>query len=478
MSINDKFEGLDEFLSGIMKEWKVPGMAVGIVKDGETVYSGKLGLRNIKENLKVTEDTLFAIGSESKAFNSMAIGMLVDDGKLDLDTPIKKYVPDFEMQDKYAGEHLTIRDMLCHRSGLPRHDAVWYNNSFLSRKDLMDRIKYLELSKDFRTTWQYSNIMYVAAGHIVEVVSGMSWEEFIKTRIFEPLGMKNSNFSVEGSKHSVDYSLPYSNNGNKVNEVNFRNMDLMGPAGSINSNLMDMLKWLRFNLNNGNVDGKQLISEDILKQMHSPQIPCKLWPWEFDEVQFSSYGLGWFIDSYRGKKHVNHSGGIDGFSSYISFFPEENLGIVILSNLQDGFFIPPIAYSIYDRFLGYKSADWNNRMKTELSKIMDSMKSANEAVKKPQKEGTKLSHPIEDYTGTFENPGYGIMKIEREGESLKLIHNDIEYILEHKCYDVFVITVMEMMASTVTFNCDSNGSISSVSIPFEQGIKEIIFKRL
>ena len=232
VDICDKVEGFNEFLSGIMKEWNVPGMAVGIVKDGEMIYLGELGLRNAKQDLKVTKNTLFAIGSASKAFTSMAVGMLVDEGKLDLDTPIKKYVSDFEMQDKYAGAHLTIRDMLCHRSGLSRHDMVWYNNASLTRKDLTDRIKHLELSKDFRTTWQYNSIMYVAAGYVIETVSGMPWEEFVKKRIFEPLGMVSSNFSVEDSKCSVDYSLPYSSNGKKVSEVNFRNMDLMGPAGS------------------------------------------------------------------------------------------------------------------------------------------------------------------------------------------------------------------------------------------------------
>lgn len=477
IDISDKIKGLEDFLSKIMKEWNAPGMTVGIVKDDEIVYLGELGLKNVKKKLNVTKDTLFAIGSASKAFTSMAIGMLMDDGKLDLDMPIKKYVADFEMQDKYAGEHLTLRDMLCHRSGLPRHDMVWYNNSSLTRKDLMDRMKYLELSKDFRTTWQYNNMMYVAAGHIIEVVSGMTWEEFVKTRIFEPLEMENSNFSVEDSKHSVDYSLPYSCKGKEVSEVNFRNMDLMGPAGSINSNLTDMMKWLKFHLNKGKVNGKQLISENSLKQIYSPQVLCKLWPWEFNEVQFSSYGLGWFIDSYRGRKQISHGGNIDGFTSHISFLPDENLGIVILSNLNSGFFTLPISYSIYDRFLGYKPTDWNKRIKSELSKMMNSIESANKMAKKPQKEGTKISHQIEDYTGLFKNPGYGIIKIEREGESLKLICNDIEHSLKHKCYDVFTLTMMEMMTVTVTFNCDNSGNINYVSIPFEQSVSEIMFKR-
>lgn len=479
MNVNvcDKVEELDEFLSGIMKEWNVPGMAVGIVKDGETIYSGELGLKNVKENLKVTKNTLFAIGSASKAFTSMAVGILVDEGRLDLDVPIKKYVPDFQMQDKYAGDHLTIRDMLCHRSGLSRHDMVWYNNSSLTRKDLMHRIKYLELSKDFRSTWQYNSIMYAVVGYIIETVSKMTWEEFVKKRIFEPLEMENSNFSVEDSKCSVDYSLPYLNTENEIKEIKFRNIDLAGPAGSINSNLTDMLKWLKFQLNRGQINGKQLISENSISQMHSPQIPCNIFPWNFDEVQFSSYGLGWFIDSYRGKKQVSHAGGIDGFSSYISFLPDENMGIVILSNSNEGFFLLPASYSIYDKLLGYKNGKWNRRMKVELSKITNSIKSINKKIENSKKEGTKLSHPIEDYIGSFENPGYGTIKIEEEGKNLKLMFNDIEYILKHKCYDVFTMVILQELVATVTFNCDSSGNINYVSIPFEQGIKEIEFKR-
>ncbi len=475
--VSDKIEEIHHFLLGIMKEWNVPGMAVGIVKDGEIIYSGELGLRNVKQNLEVTKDTIFAIGSATKAFTSTAVGMLIEEGKLNLDTPIKNYVPDFEMQDKYVGEHLTIRDMLCHRSGLPRHDMLWYNNSSLSRKDLVGKIKHLELSKDFRSTWQYNNIMYATVGHIIEVVSGMSWEEFLKTKILQPLGMDSSNFSVENSKCSANYSLPYSSKGKEVSEVNFRNLDVMGPAGSINSNLIDMIKWLKFHLDKGKANGKQFISENMITQMHTPQIPCELWPWKFDEVQFSSYGLGWFIDSYRGKRQANHGGNIDGFSSYISFLPDENLGIVILSNLNEGFFTLPLSYSIYDKLLGYEHTNWSKRMKGEVSKMMSSIESANTAAKKSQKQDTKFSHQVEEFTGSFENPGYGIIRIKREGESLKLIYNDIEYILKHKCYDVFVMTVMERLVFTVTFNCDSNGEINCVSIPFEQGTKEIKFEK-
>jgi CubicO group peptidase (beta-lactamase class C family) len=476
-NISNNFEGFNDFLLEKMKELKVPGMAIGIIKDEEIIYLGELGLRDVNKTLNVTKDTLFAIGSASKAFTTLAIGILVDEGKLDFDIPIKKYMPDFEMQNKYAEDHLTLRDMLCHRSGLPRHDVLWFNSS-LSRKELVDRIKYLEFSKDFRETWQYNNLMYATAGFIIESVTGMTWEEFVKIRILEPLGMNNTNFSVDVSKKAADYSQPYAQKEDEVHQINFRKIDLMGPAGSINSNLTDMLKWLKLHLNKGKVNEKQIISEKNISQLHSPQVPCQLFPWKFDEVQFSSYGLGWFIDSYRGKKHVNHGGNIDGFCSYTSFLPDENIGVVILSNLGTPISALPIAYYIYDKLLGYEYVDWNERIKRGATIMFNSIKNVNDAARKPQKENKNPSHSFEEYTGIYEHPGYGTLNIEIDKNSLKLTYNDLEFTLMHKCYDIFTMTIMEFYVIPVTFNYDSNGSTKSVSIPFEQSVKEIIFKKI
>lgn len=473
-NISNDFNYFNEFLSEKMKEWNIPGMAIGIIKDDEIIYYGELGLRDVNKNFNVTKDTLFAIGSASKSFTTLSIGMLVDECKLDLDTPIKKYMPNFEMYNKYAEEHLTLRDMLCHRSGLPRHDALWYNSS-LSRKELIDRIKYLEFSKDFREKWQYNNLMYATAGYIIELVTGITWEEFVKSRIFEPLGMNNSNFSVDISKKSDDYSQPYIQKSEEIHQTNFRNLDSMGPAGSINSNLTDMLKWLSLHLNKGKINGKQIISEKTIEELHSPQIPCDLFPFKFDEIQFPSYGLGWFVESYRGIKHVNHGGGIDGFCSYTSFLPSENIGVVILSNLDNPCCTMPMAYYIYDKLLGYDYVDWNKKLQDEAAKMFGAMKNAEKAVENSKKENLTPSHYIEEYIGIYENPGYGFLKIQLNNNTLKLSYNNIEYILKHKCYDIFTMTLMDHFKISITFNYDNDGNIKSVSIPLEQNVKEILF---
>jgi CubicO group peptidase (beta-lactamase class C family) len=464
----------NDFLLEKMKEWNIPGMAVGIIKDGEIIYSSGLGSRDVNKNLDTTENTLFAIGSASKSFTTLAIGILVDEGKLDLDTPIKKYMPNFELKNKYAEEHITLRDMLCHRSGLPRHDALWYNTSF-SRKELVERLKYLEFSKDFRETWQYNNLMYATAGYLIEYVTGMTWEEFVKIKILQPLGMNNTNFSVDVSKNTPDYSQPYTLKGNDIHQTNFRNLDQIGPAGSINSNLTDMLKWLSLNLNKGKVNGTQIISEKTIEQLHSPQIFCELFPMKFDEIQFSSYGLGWFIESYRGRKHVNHGGGIDGFCSYISFLPDENIGVVILSNLQNPFCTMPIAYYIYDKLLGYEYTNWNEKLKIEAEKMFKLMTTDNNTVIESQKENILPSRSLEEYIGIYEHPGYGTARIELQENILKLTYNNIEYTLKHKCYDIFIISFMEFYTIPVTFNYNNTGAIISVSIPFEQSVKATEF---
>lgn len=475
-STSNYSEVFNDLLSEKMTEWKVPGMAVGIIKDNEIIYCGELGLRDVSKNLNVTKDTLFAIGSASKSFATLAIGILVDEGKIDFDTPIKKYMPSFEMYNKYAEEHITLRDMLCHRSGLPRHDALWYNSS-LSRKELVARIKYLEPNKDFRETWQYNNLMYATAGYIIELVTGMTWEEFVKLRIFEPLGMNSTNFSVDVSKKSDNYSQPYSEKVSEVHQTNFRNLDEIGPAGSINSNLTDMLKWLKLHLNKGKVNGLQLISEKTLAELHSPQIPCELFPFKLDEIQFSSYGLGWFIESFRGRKHVNHGGGIDGFCSYTSFLPDENIGIVILSNLDNPFCTMPTAYYIYDKLLGYDGASFNERLKIQAEKMFKGIMDANNAVRESQKENSTPFRSLEEYKGVYENPGYGAVKVETKDNCLKISYNNIDYILNHKCYDIFTMTIMDYYLIHVTFNYDVNGNIKGVSIPFEQSVKEIIFTK-
>jgi len=329
-------KGFPEFVEKAMKGWKVPGLAISIVKDGKVVFAEGFGFCDVKKGLKVTPQTLFAIGSSSKAFTATAMGILVDECKLDWDNPVREYLPSFKLKDLFAAERMTHRDLVCHRSGLPRHDAIWYGAS-ANRKELFNRLAYLEPSKDFRTIFQYQNLMFMTAGYLVGQIAGKTWEKFVQERILNPLGMNDGNFSVEDSKKAPDFALPYMEKKDKVIEIPFRNIDAVGPAGSINSNVMDMAKWVLLNLNKGKHGEKQIISEASLKQIHSPQMVMgEMFPGfeKYNELFYDNYGMGWMITFYKGHLLLHHGGGIDGFTALVSFMPRDNMGIVVLTILN------------------------------------------------------------------------------------------------------------------------------------------------
>lgn len=474
-------DGFDSFVKEKMAEWKIPGMAAAVVKDGEVILSQGYGLRSIKENKTVTENTVFSIGSSSKAFTSMAAGILVDEGKLEWDAPVKKYIPWFNMYDPVAGERVTVRDMLCHRTGLPRHDTTWYGAS-LSRRELIERVRYLQPNRDFRSVWQYQNHMIAAVGCVVEEITGKTWETFVQEKIFEPLGMNSSSFSVEKSQQAPDYALPYLEYRGNVLEIPFRNIDAIGPAGSINSNIKDMTKWVLLNLNKGKYNGRQLISETNLMQLHTPQIPGKIDPWEFKELQFHTYGLAWFIEAFRGYKMIHHGGLIDGFSALVSFIPDENTGLVILSNMHERRpLLSALQYEVYDRLLGYEGKDWSKEIKEQVSRQNEMAAKMKENLIQICKQGTTPSHPLEAYTGQYENPGYGVITVCVEGGNLKINYNAFDCTLKHHHYDVFLLdNDLWNMSLPVTFQMNRNGDIDKLSIPFETdpAVGEIRFNRI
>ena len=245
-----ELEGFPNFIEKARKALKVQGTAIAVIKENEVVHCQGYGLRDVKNNLPVDADTIFAIGSSSKAFTTLGMGILVDQGKLDWDKPVREYIPTFKLYDAFATDRMTPRDLVCHRSGLPRHDLMWYGTA-KSRKEILDRLQYLEPNKDFRTYLQYQNLMFMTAGYLIEVVSGKTWEEFTRSEIFARLGMTRSNCSVEDTKMLQNYSLPYSEEKKKVKETPFRNIDTIGPAGSINASLNDMIQWAMLHLNDG-----------------------------------------------------------------------------------------------------------------------------------------------------------------------------------------------------------------------------------
>lgn len=471
-------EGFKEFVDQQLKEWKVPGLAIAIVKDGKVIFSEGFGYRDVKNKLEVTPKTLFAIGSCSKAFTATAIGILVDEGNLDWDKPLRDYLPAFKMHDSFATERMTPRDLVCHRSGLPRHDAVWYSSPF-SRKEIFERIQYLEPSKDFRSFWQYQNIMFMTAGYMVGQIAGTTWEEFVQKKILDPLGMKDGNFSVENSKKALDFALPYTVKKEEIKEIPFRNIDNIGPAGSINSNVTDMAQWILLNLNKGKWGDKQIISEANLSQIHSPQMIMPA-PIKYDEVLYSSYGMGWAITPYRGHLLIHHGGGIDGFISWVSFMPRDKIGLVVLTNTDNAPLATIIGYNVYDRLLGLDQIPWSKRFKGERAKAKEAEEKGKKEKATDRKTGTHPSHPLKEYAGNYEHSGYGILTIKLKDDQLIGTYNMMDFPLKHYHYDIFEVAEVDfpMKGLKVSFFMNLKGDIDHLSVPLQTGVKDIIFTRV
>ncbi|HLG63539.1 MAG TPA: serine hydrolase [Ktedonosporobacter sp.] len=480
------FAGIDDTVASWLSAWKVPGLALAVVKDGEMVFARGFGKRDLTGGEAVTPQTIFAIGSSSKAFTAASLAMLVDEGKLNWDRPVREYIPFFKLYDTVASERITPRDLLIHNSGLPRHDLAWYRSS-RSRKELVEGLRYLEPSKDFRSTWQYQNMMYATAGYLVECVSGLSWEDFVQQRIFAPLGMSNSYVNdTSAREHTTNYSLPYREKDGEIQQIPFySHWQALGPAGSIHSNVEDLCKWLLLHLNKGKVGDRQLISEGQMTQLHSPQMAgvdrelITLDPKKLPEIFYSSYAMGWVVTSYRGNVLLHHGGSIGGFHALVAFMPNNNIGVAVLTNTHTSMLETVAVYHMLDLLLGVEPADWHGRHIQIYQGLMDAMKKGKEELHAGRVPDTRPSHDLSAYTGTFEHGGYGRVLIELEGEQLKIEYNNTKASLEHFHYDSFVFSFAAFdIDLKVTFTANARGDIECLAIPLEGKVADIVFKRV
>ena len=481
-----RLKGLDTFALRILKEWNAPGVTIAVVEKNKVIYTGGFGYRDYEKKLPVTENTLFAIGSCTKAFTSSMLGMLAKEGKVDIDKPVRDYLPELVFKNDYTNKHATLRDMMCHRTGFPRHDYSWYGST-ATRNELLERIRYQEPTYELREKYQYNNFMFMAQGIVIEKITGKSWEENIKERIFKPLGMNNTNVSVIDMEKAADRSLAYSSADNKIKAIPYRNIDAIGPAGSINSCAKDMANWLLTWINDGKFNGKEIIPPSYRADAITAQIsPGGGLPGaENPDLHMSGYGLAWGMSSYRGHYRVEHSGGIDGFITSTSFFPSDSIGIFVVSN--QGTPTTSIRNFIADRMLKLSYRPWG---KTALA---DKLKADSTAKKTPnmdsvnRKMGTKYSHNIDDYAGEFENKGYGMIKVFREKDTTWIDYNEAgkrtKSFLEHYHYDVFRIrqtdeTENPKDAPKVSFNSNSKGELTELEIQMEPSVKDIVFEKM
>ena len=481
-----RLKGLDTFALRLLKEWDAPGVTIAVVEKNKVIYIGGFGYRDYEKKLPVTENTLFAIGSCTKAFTAAILGMLEKEGKLSLDKPVRDYLPELVFKNDYTNKHATLRDMMCHRTGLPRHDYSWYGST-ASRNELLARVQYQEPNFELREKYQYNNFMFMSQGLVIEKITGKSWEENIQERIFKPLGMNKTNVSVIEMEKSADRSLAYSSEKNKIKAIPYRNIDAIGPAGSINSCAKDMANWLLTWINDGKFNGKEIIPPSYRVQAISAQIsPGGGLPGaENPDLHMSGYGLAWGMSSYRGHYRVEHSGGIDGFITSTSFFPSDSIGIFVVTN--QGTPTTSIRNFIADRMLKLSYRPWGKTALADKRKADSTAKTIPNNDSINRKAGTKPSHNMDDYAGEFENKGYGVIKIFRDKDTIWVDYNEAgkrtKSYLEHYHYDVFRIRSTEETenpndAPKIRFNSDEKGSITLLEIQMEPAVKDIMFEKL
>ncbi len=473
-------EGFDAWLDAAREAWKVPGCAVAIVQHGQVIYAKGFGLRDTDAKKPVDADTLFAIGSSTKAFTTFVLGTLVDEGKLDWDKPVRTWLPEFRMHDPFASERMTPRDLVTHRSGLPRHDLLWYNSK-LSRAELVARLPYLPESKDFRTEFQYNNLMLLTAGYLAERVGGRSWEELVRSRVFAPLGMQRSNFSVRDSQKDADFAEPCELVDEKLHHMPFRDITTIGPAGAINSSANEMAKWVALQLGHGAFEGRQLIQRSTLADIHTPRMNLGSPSPEEPETVPVGYALAWFVDVYRGHLRVHHGGNIDGFSALVALLPQDDLGFVVLTNMNASPLPDLVVKHATDRLLELETKDWNKLALARRDAGKDAAKAGEEKKKGERKSGTTPSHPLADFAGEYEHPGYGVIQVALASEKLKLEYNGIPGPLEHWHYDVFNVTRDEtdhtFEDQKVMFVTGMDGEVEGLRVSVDPAVDDLVFKR-
>jgi CubicO group peptidase (beta-lactamase class C family) len=475
LSIPANFENeIDAFVNQAMQAWNIPGLALAIVKDDQVMLAKGYGVRDMGKTNPVDEHSLFAIGSNTKAFTATAIGLLVQDGKLTWDDPVTKYLPTFQLYDSHTTHLLTIRDSLCHRSGL----GTWAGDVLLlssyPTEEVVRRLRHIPPDYGFRAGYGYSNLMFIAAGLIIETVSGMSWDDFIHRHIFAPLGMTDSvtNPCYFGKRTNI--ATPHEDVRAKLQTVIYREDAHVGAAGSICASVADIALWLRMQLNQGSLNGKQIVDAYILAETHTPHTPIKLTAIErklFPSRHFSAYGLGWFLNDTYGHFIVRHTGGVDGMLSSTVFLPGERIGIAVFTNKLPNSAFVVVSHYLIEKLLGIPPQDWI-QIYTDLEKEeQEKGEKARQQREAARAKDTRPSLALEKYAGAYDSPilGRATIRLPRSGNALQVqlqAHESISGRLEHWHYDTFLCHWNDPVLgeSLIPFITDGQGQVAEFRV--------------
>lgn len=457
---SDKISKIDSYIQNAMKDWNMPGFSVAIVKNDSLIFAKGYGVRDIRTKEPVDEHTNFMIASCSKAFTTAALATLVDRGRINWDDHVIDYLPSFQMYDPWVTKEITIRDLVTHRSGLATFsgDILWLGSTY-SSQEVIKRSRYLKPVSSFRSKYGYQNIMFSVAGSIIPVVTDTSWSIYIKEHFFKPLGMNRSTTSIDEMKELGNFAFPHKIENGKVSAFkDFYSIETVAPAGAINSNVVDMSQWIRLQLKKGKFNNNQIFSERQSNEMWSNQTP----------IENINYGLGWFIRYWNGKKLLNHGGGMPGMISDVSLIPEENFGLVILSNAETGM-VTAIRNYIMETFFLKEPKDWNKLMLENWKRRIENFEKEYKRREDVRVKDTNPSLPLEKYCGIYEDKMYGKAEVSiKDGNLfLQLIPSPtMKGQLKHYHFDTFYIDWEDefLTRGWVKFEMDFNASIKQFTI--------------
>ena len=473
--VERKLQGFDAFMEKTMKDWNAPGMGVGIVVNDKLVFAKGYGYRDYEKKLPVTATTLFPIASNTKLFTAVAAGFLVEDGKLNWDRPIRESVPTVQFYDSSLNNSVTLRDMLAHRTGITRHDSIWYKSDFTT-KELFERLKYLEPKEQPRQLFLYNNMMYAGVGYVIELQSGKPWGDFVREKILRPLDMNHTVYSIADMLKQGDYGVPFTEKRDSMELYKipyYEDTQGLAAAGAIISNIEDMSHWLIALMNDGKYMGKQVLPAKVLQATLEPAIALPNTAGEtrgWWELLNRAYGMGRWTASYRGRFIAFHGGDLPGFHSQISYMPNEHIGVIVfvigdhIAPLYN-----PITFNVYERLLGMDQVAWTDRL---LDIRLKNKKAGTEARSKAgygRVANTKPSHPLEDYVGEYEHPAYGILKIGLKDSQLQFEFHKIRFPMTHFHYDRFDTPDDEQDGKwSVNFSTDPQGDIAKATMSLDE----------
>lgn len=463
----------DRTIRDAMAAWQVPGLAVAVVRGGATIADVAVrtyGQRDVERKLPVTPRTLFAAGSITKSLTALGLATLAEEGRLDWDMPVATLVPGFRTHRTPRPSAVTLRLMLTHRTGMPRHDALWYLGAF-GRDALMSRLRYLAPAAPPGSVFAYNNLMYAAAGYIAGRLAGRSWETLTRQRILAPLGMDRAKLSLAAFLAAPDRAAAYFPGEHGRVRIDVRDTDAIGPAAALYADVTDMARYVRFYLTDGAPDGRRLVDEAAVRLLRTPQTATATATGEaaaFPEIGETRYGLGFYVTTYRGRRLVYHPGVIDGYSGMISFMPDDGLGMIVLSNLSGRNPVPTVVtYTVYDRLLGLSPLPWMERFRAR-----DAAERKERPADRPIVPAGPPPRPIAAYTGVFDNPAYGRIEIRTKGDGLEGALRHLRFALVHDKDDSWLVpdTVWPLRKGLkMTFHFDGGSKAVRLTTPLADG---------